>query len=110
MAKVLSQLSSFLRKTTYLPCTMIGTHVHCTMKTVLFKPAFSSIQLKLLTFVKIFNKTYFPFSKTWLTRIKAFFYVPVTVYTVSCTLYQLLCEGIGPRIRKDDSYLPELFI
>ena len=51
------------------------------------------------------------YSKTQsLDIIKAFFQVPLTVFTVNCILFlqlscsERLCEGKGPNLRKDDTF------
>ena len=45
----------------------------------------------------------FFFPNQGLASFKAFFEVPMTVYTVNCICIQLLCEGIGPNLRKAES-------
>ena len=62
MDKVLSQLSSFLRKIAHLPSIVIWDgfmeytiHMYSTMETILFS-IFSSINLNLIIFVKLFDQ------------------------------------------------------
>ena len=103
MTKVLSQLSSFLRKWPACP-VLWGIHgVHIQWRP--FYVAFFINKIKLIN--KFFElcdpKMMFFFPIQVLAEIKAFFLkVLMTAYTMNCTVHillQLLCEGI----RKDDS-------
>ena len=61
MTKGLSELSSFIRKITYLPCTMMGSWSTHTMETIF---SFVITKTKLLIFVEAFDqKNYVLFTK-----------------------------------------------
>ena len=86
MTKDMSQLSPL----TFLPCTVVGswsTHTP-TMETILQYLAVFHQKIKFINVCKIFDQNLnVPSQKQGLARIKAFFEVPMTVYTVNCILF-----------------------